>query len=170
MAAQQQRRKGKGKGGHTKDEWHCTNCGKDGHTKEQCWAKGGGKEGQGPHKRQEKSKKDEKNGASNVSTTNKAEEMTESVAFVTISPSCKDDEVSTLTTTSDFRPEVHSTSLPGGIIIDSSAIGHFSQHKSRFLNYRDITPEPIRAADRCTFSALGKAISKSSCQWETMRS
>ena len=92
---------------------------------------------------------------SNANTANKAEE-TENMAFVTISPSCKYDKDSALTVTSDFCPEVHSTFLPGGVIIDSGATGHFSPHKSRFLNYRDITPEPIRAADGHTFSALGK--------------
>ncbi len=146
MAAQQQCGKGKSKGGQSKskDERHCMNCSKDGHTKEQCWAKGGRKEGQGPRNWWEKSKKkDEKNGTSNANTVHKHEEMTENMVFTTISPSYEDDKGSALTITSDFHSEAHATFLPGGVIIDSGATAHFSPNKSRFVNYREITPEPI---------------------------
>ena len=158
MATQQQSQKGKGKGreSKSKDERHCTNCSKDGHTKDQCWEKGGGKEGQGPCKWWEKSKKkDESNGSSNANTTNKAE-MTENMAFTTIGPSCEDDEDFALTITSDFSPEAHSTFITPGVIIDSGATAHFSPNRSKFLNYQEITPEPIQATDRRTFNALVK--------------
>src|SRR5882672_9355402 len=158
MATQQQSQKGKGKGreSKSKDERHCTNFSKDGHTKDQCWEKGGGKEGQGPCKWWEKSKKkDKSNGASNTNTANKAE-MTENMAFTTIGPSCEDDEDSGPTIPSDFSPEAHSTFIPPGVIIDSSAMAHFSPNRLRFLNYREITPELIQAADGCTFNALRK--------------
>ncbi|KAF8228149.1 hypothetical protein L208DRAFT_1173324, partial [Tricholoma matsutake] len=41
-------------------------------------------------------------------------------------------------------------------IIDSSATSHFSPEKSKLINYYEISPEPIQAADGRTSNALGK--------------
>jgi len=66
--------------------------------------------------------------------------------------------------TSDFQEEhahAHATSSPaGGVIIDCGASNHFSPERSKLLNFREINPEPIRAADRHTFHALSKGYLK----------
>jgi len=81
----------------------------------------------------------------------------------------QDDEGYALTITSNFSPKAHYMVITPGVIIDSGTTAHLSLNRSKFLNYREITPELIQAADRHTFNALGKAISKLNCQWETMR-
>ena len=58
---------------------------------------------------------------------------------------------------SDFCSEAHTASNQSRIIIDSGASHHFSPDHSKFLNYEEfVNHEPIKAADRCTFHALGK--------------
>ena len=52
--------------------------------------------------------------------------------------------------------EAYTISSSSGIIIDCGASSHFSPDKSKFINYCEIDPEPIRAADGHTFSAMGK--------------
>ena len=67
------------------------------------------------------------------------------------------DDNSALVCTSDFHSEAHVASGQSGIIIDSSASPHFSPDRSKFLNYEEfVNHKPIRAADGCTFRALGK--------------
>ena len=62
-----------------------------------------------------------------------------------------------LVCTSDFRDEAHAASNQSGIIIDSGASRHFSPDRPKFLNFKEfVNKEPIRAADGCTFHALGK--------------
>ena len=47
-------------------------------------------------------------------------------------------------------------SKTAGIIVDSGASGHFSLDMVKFVNYHEIMPEPVKAADSHTFSATGK--------------
>ena len=66
------------------------------------------------------------------------------------------DDPMSLVCISDFQHQAHAASQSNGIIIDCSASSHFSSKHSKFLNYIQITPEPIQAADGHTFSALDK--------------
>ena len=66
------------------------------------------------------------------------------------------DNPSTLCCTSDFRYEAHSASYNNGIILDCGASNHFTPERSKLLNYEEINPEPVWAADGHTFSAIGK--------------
>ncbi|KAG5719565.1 hypothetical protein E4T56_gene14204 [Termitomyces sp. T112] len=52
--------------------------------------------------------------------------------------------------------EAHAASPSAGITIDCSASSHFSPSCDKFLNYQEINPEPVHAADGHTFSALGQ--------------
>ena len=151
--------KGKGKSNKSnkssKDDILCsnTNCGRRGHTGDQCWAEGGGKAGQAPEwwKKITKSKKASANVAENKSA-NKDEPDN----FAMLASIFPNDETA-LTCTSDFQSEAHAASSHSGIIIDSGASRHFSPDRSKFLNYQEfVNQEPIRAADGCTFHALGK--------------
>jgi Reverse transcriptase (RNA-dependent DNA polymerase)/gag-polypeptide of LTR copia-type/GAG-pre-integrase domain len=139
--------KGKGKS-KAKSDKYCDNCKKKGHTKENCFAKGGGKESEAPDWWKKKFRKDESKGTA----ANAAEKEEESVAFLAYT------ENFALAVTSDFQKEALATSgIPKrGTIIDCGASSHFSPEREKFLNYRELSPIPIRAADGRTFHALGK--------------
>ncbi|KAF8240125.1 hypothetical protein L208DRAFT_1184097, partial [Tricholoma matsutake] len=160
MSAQQWG-KGKGKGGKPKlrNEHHCTNpnCNMDGHTKDQCWEKGGGKEGQAPEWwKTNKGGKENKKGLTTINTVEKSDNETMNYVFTIYGSSHKDNESFVLAITSDFHSKAHAIYQMGGIIIDSGATGHFSPNKLKFINYYEISPEPIRAADGHTFNVLGR--------------
>jgi hypothetical protein len=63
---------------------------------------------------------------------------------------------SALICTSDFKHEAHSITKSNGRILDCSASSHFTPERSKLLNYREISPEPICSADGHTFSATRK--------------
>ena len=63
---------------------------------------------------------------------------------------------STLECTSDFQHEAFVAAQSNGTILDCGASSHFSPEKSKFLNYQEINPEPVKAADGRTFKATGK--------------
>jgi len=67
------------------------------------------------------------------------------------------DDPTALVVTSNFTAEAHATSGTAGIILNSGASRHFFPDYSNLMNYREINPKPIRAADGHTFSALGKS-------------
>jgi len=151
--------KAKGKKGKPskKEEKHCTNCDRKGHVKEQCWDVGGGKEGQGPPGwGKKKSKKGE---SANVSqkekkqTDHNDEDESEDCAMLAFT---LPDDPTALICTSDFRHEAHSISQNNGIIIDCGASKHFSPERSKFINYEETKPEPVRAADGNSFNVVGK--------------
>jgi len=157
MMANKGKGKWKGRGGKSKlnEDLHCTNCKLDGHVKEDCYAKGGGQEASAPDwwKRKQERKKRGK------STANVAEEVTEEdpddYAFTATLPVDEDPNIA-LTATSDFR-ELHADQKPScGIIIDCGASRHFSPDRAKFINYREIPPTPIQAANGQAFDALGK--------------
>jgi len=145
-------RKGKSK----RDEKHCTNCDKPGHTKDQCYAPGGGKEKEAPEWYRKRQKK-EKEASSSANAAEKSETSDENYAMLAFI-----DEPSTaLSITSDFqaeaKAEAHLVSQKSrGVIIDCGASNHFTPDRHKLLNYTEIQPEPIRAADGRMFSALGK--------------
>ena len=131
--------KGKSK---SKLDKHCNNCKKKGHTKENCFAKGGGKEGEAPDWWKKKFGKDESKGTA----ANAVEKEEESVAFLTYT------ENFALVVTSDFREEALATGIAKhGTIIDCGASNHFSPEREQFLNYRELSPIPIRAAMAALF-------------------
>ena len=138
MAANKE--KGKSK---SRSDKYCNNCKKKGHTKENCFVKGGGKEGEAPDWWKKKFGKDE----SKCTAANAVEKEEENFAFLTYTKNF------TLVITSDFQEEALATH---GTIIDCGASNHFSPEREKFLNYRELSPIPIRAADGCTFHALRK--------------
>ena len=67
------------------------------------------------------------------------------------------DDKTALICTSNFHSKAHAASNQSRIIIDSGASHHFSPDRSKFLSYKEfVNQELIRAADGCTFHALGK--------------
>jgi hypothetical protein len=148
MASMTRAKDGKGKDNSKRNDILCTNsnCKRTGH---QCWVKGGGKEGQAS----EWWKK--RGGSASTNVAEKESEDDESENFAMFAYTTPDDPTA-LICTSDFQSEAHAASRSNGTILDSGASRHFSPDCSRFLNYQEIKPEPIRAADGRTFSALGK--------------
>jgi len=127
-----------------------TNCGQCGHTKDQCWSKGGGKEGQAS----DWWKTGVKQASTSIVEGTPISDELENYAMLTYNVS---NNPTALICTSDFHSEAHAISNHAGTILDSGASHHFSPDHLKFLNYQElINPEPIRAADGRTFSALGK--------------
>ena len=127
------------------------NCKKTGHTIDKCYAKGGGKEKEAPEWFKKLQKKE---GSASINVAEKSEmDNNEKYAMLTCN---SDNDSTTLIVTSEFPAEAHATSENDEIILDSGASRHFSPNRSKFINYQEINPEPIRAADGRTFSALGK--------------
>ena len=156
LAATSKARGGKGKDQDksSRDDLLCTNpnCGRRGHTKDQCWQKGGGKEGQAPDWWLKRVGKQD---SANV-IVESTPESNEPENYAMLSYHVPDDPTA-LVCTSDFSTEAHTVSNHTGTILDTGASHHFSPNCSKFLNYEELTnPEPIRAADGQTFSALGK--------------
>ena len=64
-------------------------------------------------------------------------------------------EPTTLSITSDFTAEANAPYKSNEVILDSGASQHFSPNCSKLINYTEINPEPIKAADGRTFKAIG---------------
>ena len=62
-----------------------------------------------------------------------------------------------LVCTSDFKHKDHTTSKSNSTILDCGMSSHFTPECIKLLNYREISPEPIQAANGHTFSVTGKA-------------
>jgi hypothetical protein len=142
--------KGKSKG---KSKVHCSNpdSDKDGHTFDQCFTKGGGKEKEAPEWFKKLAAR--KAASASAHVTDNGNDDDENYAMLTYS---LPDDPTALVITSDFKAEAHAISREHGIILDSGTSHHFSPDCSKLMNYREISPKPIRAADGRTFSALGK--------------
>jgi hypothetical protein len=154
MAATMKSRGGKGKDKSNKEKCHWTNpnCGKDGHTKDQCFAKGGGKEKEAPEWFKKMSERKVTSASANAAEKTKNDDSENYVMFTYDLP----DNPTALLVTSNFTAEAHAISHSSGIILDSGASRHFTPKHLKLLNYREIKPKPIWAADGWTFSALGK--------------
>src|SRR6266550_3277062 len=110
----------------------CSNCKKTGHMKEECFRKGGGKEGQAPW---DKKKKDE--AKANAAST-------EDVSLaVTYSPS-------------ELLEALGATPATTIAIMDCGATQHFTPNRSDLLNFTEIEPRPIRAANGQVLQATGR--------------
>ncbi|TFY79107.1 hypothetical protein EWM64_g4909 [Hericium alpestre] len=112
----------------------CTNCSRTGHMVDNCWHQGGGKEGQwpkgrGPNGRQDRDK-------DSGSSTNLAAALSTNFAFAAISDDPKDDGMTRC--------------------LDTGTSHHYSPFRAEFINFREIEPKPIVAADKCVFYATGR--------------
>ncbi|RDB30865.1 hypothetical protein Hypma_006011 [Hypsizygus marmoreus] len=97
--------------------------------------------------------------SANITDKVKKDDEDENYAFLTLSIDTPSDDENinvTLCVTSGHDHEAHAVSPSAGVIINCGASSHFSPSHKKFLNYQKISPEPIRAADGCTFSAIRK--------------
>src|ERR1700722_7392998 len=129
--------KNKGKGTASTSGSKCDNCGRTGHTTPECYQEGGGKAGQWPAswKNHPKPKKGCK---ANIATSAKPDED-DMYAFTCVNAIGR----------TPGRPEFD-------IVLDSGATDHFCSDRAKFLNYTQISPKPINAADGRTFDAIGR--------------
>ena len=66
-----------------------------------------------------------------------------------------DEAIPALVVTSGHNHKAFGISHLTNLIINCGASSHFSPDKSKFVNFTTIAPEPIKAADGHTFSAIG---------------
>ena len=154
MVATKSKDSGKGKGkSKGKEKMHCSNpnCNKNGHMIKNCFMKGGGKEKEAPEWFKKLAARQAASASAHV--TKKGQDDDENYAMLTYD---EPEDPTALIVTSDFRAEAHAISTDHGIILDTGASRHFSPDRSNLMNYREISPEPVRAADGCTFSGLGQ--------------
>ena len=129
-----------------KKDAECFNCKHKGHYKSECWRKGGGKEGQRPKKDKDKDK---------VNTAEaKASSGDESwVVIVKVNntssqaPSHMQLAPEICSSLTENRSEVE--------LYDSGAMHHISLFQHHFTNLWVIPPQPITAANKGVFYALG---------------
>ncbi|KAF8810769.1 hypothetical protein BYT27DRAFT_7091166, partial [Phlegmacium glaucopus] len=128
-----------------KEDIRCSNknCGRKGHTDRNCWEKGGGKEHEAPDWGKERKKKPTKGKSANV-VNEKSDDESDNYAMLAYD---LPEDSTALICTSDFQHEAHTASKSNGKILDTGASSHFSPEKSKFLNYQEINPEPVKAAD-----------------------
>ena len=119
----------------------CFNCHRLGHRRSQCWAKGGGNEGGGPKK--PPGMKD-----SVAQASDKKEDIEAWAAMVLPGVPTK---VAAAAGKAGAQAEPGTTTK----LFDSSASRHMSPFWSRFMNYKEIEPRPIQAADKRIFHAVG---------------
>ena len=151
---------GKGKG--KKSGPKCSNCKLKGHTNDNCFAKGGGKKHQAPdwwkQKQEAKAKETKKMESANAAV--RISLKCKNHAYVTVGPTdfipLDDEDFDSLIITSGHNHEAHGVSSSTDLIVDCGASSHFSPDKSKFTNFEPISPKSIRAADRHTFSAIGR--------------
>ena len=141
--------KGRAKGGSSsksnKADRYCKNCKKKGHLDEDCFAPGGGKETDAPEWWK---KKFAKGGSSTAAV---AETDEGDYAFLAQVKNV------VLVITSNFQEEAHSADIAHhGIIINCGASRHFTPDHLRLLDYKEISPVPIRTANGRSFNALGR--------------
>ncbi|TFY75033.1 hypothetical protein EWM64_g8978, partial [Hericium alpestre] len=114
-----------------KDGPTCTNCGHGPHTVANCWAKGGGKEGQGLRWN---GKRDD--GKDQGNSANVAAALSTDFAMAAL--------VANPINTDLIR------------CLDTGASHHYSPFRSEFINFRQISPKVIVAADKRVFYATGQ--------------
>ena len=151
----------KGKGKSKKSGNKCTNCKIKGHTSENCFAKGGGKEHQAPdwwkQKQEAKGKETKKMESANAAAESSSKPENHAYLTVGLTDSVPpNDEDTALVITSGHNHEAYGVSPSTDLIVDCGASSHFSPDKFKFINFETISPEPIRAADGHTFSAVGR--------------
>ncbi|TFY76439.1 hypothetical protein EWM64_g7569, partial [Hericium alpestre] len=119
-------------GNGKKDGTKCPNCGKGYHTIANCWSKGGGKEGQGPERKGSGSGKESwDRGSANI-----AADLETNFAFSALAMA---------------TPQPDLTRC-----IDTGASHHYSPFRSEFIDFHQIAPKPIVAADQRIFFVTGE--------------
>ena len=94
-------------------------------------------------------------------TANAAESLSKSKnhVYIVLGPKnfdpLHDEAIPALVVTFRHNHEAFGVSQLTDLIIDCGASSHFSPDKSKFVNFTTIAPEPIKAADGHTFSAIG---------------
>jgi len=155
--------KEKSKGGRSAKQ--CTNCKLRGHVKDKCFAKGGGQEHNTPDWWKEKLAKEKGKDSvkESANAASRDSEKGDNYAFLTIHPADltsddRNDEDTNiaLVVTSRHDHQAHGVSTSASIILDSGTSSHFSPDRTKFLDYEEIEPEPIKAADGRSFSATGR--------------
>ena len=142
-------RKGKQKPRSERADLQCGNCKRKGHVEKDCFAEGGRKEKEAPEWWKKKVGK-AKGASANVADT---QEENYSLLAAIDSPN-----TSPPAGNSSFAEALAATQTPvGSVIIDCSAMNHFSPKRSKFLHYQAITPVPITAANGESFNAIGRA-------------
>ena len=149
----------------------CTNCKRTGHVKKTCFAKGGGQKNNVPDWWREKQATREKKGLEKTTNATSKESMKDkdnNYALLTISAGDTFPDANfALVMMSRHDHQAHSIFPSTGVIIDCSASSHFSSDESKVLDYKEIDPKPIKAADGCAFSMIGKGdihITLSACK------
>ena len=139
-----------------------TNCKRKGHIKETCFAKRGGKEHDVPDWWKEKLVKEKKEPEKSANMASKDSQQDDNYTLLTI-PTVNashtedaEDANFALVVASRHDHQAHAVASSVGIIIDCGASSYFSLDRSKFLDYKDIDPEPTKAADGCSFSAISK--------------
>ena len=139
----------------------CTNCKKSGHLKEDCFQKGRGKADNPPDWWKEKVTKAKEKGNKSVNAANKESDDKDNNNYAIVAINVeneidKDIPNIALIITSGHDHNAHAALKSTGVIIDCGASSHFSPDKAIFIDYHEIPPEPVKAADGHTFSAIGK--------------
>ncbi|TFY74272.1 hypothetical protein EWM64_g9740, partial [Hericium alpestre] len=124
-----------GSGSSVKSDVKCSNCGCCFHNAANCWQKGSRKKGQGPNRKGKSSGKDKD--SDRKGTANVAAALEIHFAFSALAAT---------------TPESALTRC-----IDTGASHHYSPFRSEFLNFHQITPKPIVAADKRVFFATGRS-------------
>ncbi len=151
-------RKGKGKKSGPK----CSNFKMKGHTDDNCFSKGRGKEHEAPNwwkqKQEAKAKEMKKTESANMAA--RSSSKCENHAYLTVGLTdfvpLDNEDFDYLVITSGHNHEAYGVSSSTDLIVDCGASSHFSPDKFKFVNFETISPEPIRAADGHTFSAIGR--------------
>lgn len=140
----------------------CKNCNKKGHVESDCFAKGGGKADSPPDwwKERMAKAKQKSDKSANVADKNSNNEDEDNYALVAINAEENTDDditnVALVITTRHDHHDAHAVSKSVGIIVDCGASSHFSPDRENFINYHQIAPEPVKAADGRLFNATGK--------------
>ena len=154
------RDKDKSKGKKTRRK-QCTNCKRTEHAKETCFSKGGGQENDVPDWWKEKQaarEKKESEKSANVASKDSAKDKDNNYALITIPADAtfhvEDNKEFALVVTSRHDHQAYAVSTSTGVIVYCGTSSHFSPDRSKFLNYENIDPKPVKAADGHSFSVI----------------
>ena len=147
---------GRDKGRTTKKfDGNCYNCGWHGHRGRDCWEEGGKKHGQAPKgwRPRGKKNKDSKDSKPPRSANVAADEKEPDAVWLADSFTDEPEAMSSL----PFATLAYTGTQTNTVeLYDSGASQHLSPYREHFINFVDITPKPIMAADKRTFDATGR--------------
>ena len=140
-----------------KPKW-CSNCNVQDHDKDNCYAKGGGKADNPPDWWKEKMAK-AKGKSANAADKESDDKDKDNYTIMAVNNEYENDDDTpnlVLVITSGHDHDAYTVSKSASTIVDSGASSHFSPDKNKFINYRKIMTEPVKATDGGFFSATGK--------------